>query len=302
MSHTQTHSRGWRWLAALAGEGQQAPSGSDGADMAPQGVSSAVIGPDSASMPQSVRVRDAWLAGEPARYIAVVPDPDNPFPRARQGEVGLLEGWALARAVRAVMRADAGQSSRRPIIAVVDVRSQAYGRREEALGIHQSLASAAAAYAEARLAGHPIIGLIVGPAMSGAFLAHGYQANRLIALDDPGVMVHAMGKAAAARITLRTVEQLEALASKVPPMAYDIGSFERLGLLWRRLSVERPDDPADADIQRVRSALTEALADIRADADPDLSGRWQPSAGSVRQHAGRVRAQLRAVWAHSRSE
>ena len=54
-----------------------------------------------------------------------------------------------------------------------------------------------------------MIGLIVGKAMSGALLAHGYQANRLIALDDPQVMVHAMGKAAAARVTLRSVEQLE---------------------------------------------------------------------------------------------
>jgi malonate decarboxylase gamma subunit len=40
-----------------------------------------------------------------------------------------------------------------------------------------------------------VIALLVGKAMSGAFLAHGYQANRLIALRDPGVMVHAMGKA-----------------------------------------------------------------------------------------------------------
>jgi hypothetical protein len=33
--------------------------------------------------------------------------------------------------------------------------------------------------------------LIVGKAMSGAFLAHGYQANRLIAFNDSGVLVHA---------------------------------------------------------------------------------------------------------------
>ena len=55
-------------------------------------------------------------------------------------------------------------------------------------------------YARARLAGNPVIALLVGKAMSGAFLAHGYQAQRIIALRDPGVMVHAMGKAAAARI------------------------------------------------------------------------------------------------------
>jgi malonate decarboxylase gamma subunit len=33
-----------------------------------------------------------------------------------------------------------------------------------------------------------------------------YQANRLIAFNDSGVLVHAMGKESAARITLRSVE------------------------------------------------------------------------------------------------
>ena len=51
-----------------------------------------------------------------------------------------------------------------------------------------------------------MIALLVGKAMSGAFLAHGYQANRIVALRDPGVMVHARGKESAARVTLRTVD------------------------------------------------------------------------------------------------
>src|SRR3546814_18734297 len=88
--------------------------------------------------------------------------------------------------------------------------------------------------------------------MSGAFLAHGYQANRLIALRDPGVMVHAMGKASAARVTLRSVEELEALADSVPPMAYDIDSFSSLGLLWETLSVEQIEHPNAAYLPRVR--------------------------------------------------
>ena len=97
----------------------------------------------------------------------------------------MIEGWELARAVHEVIDADRDSDCRRPIVAVIDVASQAYGRSEEAYGIHQALAGAADAYASARLAGHPVIGLIVGQAMSGAFLAHGYQANRLIALSRP---------------------------------------------------------------------------------------------------------------------
>ncbi len=34
---------------------------------------------------------------------------------------------------------------------------------------------------------------MVGKSMSGAFLAHGYQANRIIALKDSGVMVQCNG-------------------------------------------------------------------------------------------------------------
>ncbi|STW39129.1 malonate decarboxylase subunit gamma [Klebsiella pneumoniae] len=84
-------------------------------------------------------------------------------------EVGLLEGWTLAKVVNETIAADADQPVKRPIVAVIDVPSQAYGRREEAFGIHQALAGAAGAYAKARLAGHPVIGLIVGKAMSGRF-------------------------------------------------------------------------------------------------------------------------------------
>ncbi|TLY70679.1 MAG: biotin-independent malonate decarboxylase subunit gamma, partial [Gammaproteobacteria bacterium] len=147
--------------------------------------------------PRTVRVADSRLGEEIARFIAVVADPANRFPRARQGELGLEEAWTLARQLRRTVAEDLGARAR-AIVAVVDVSSQAYGRREELLGIHLACAAAADAYASARLAGHPIVALLVGKAMSGAFLAHGYQANRILALDSPEVLVHAMSKQAAA--------------------------------------------------------------------------------------------------------
>lgn len=241
----------------------------------------------------SVQVRDAPLAGEPARWIAVVPDPGNRFPRARGGEVGLVEGWQLAQAVQDLVEQDRDAPVKRPIVAVIDVPSQAYGRREEAYGIHQALAGAAGAYAQARLAGHPVIGLIVGLAMSGAFLAHGYQANRLVALEDPGVMVHAMGKASAARVTLRTVEALEQLAASVPPMAYDIRNYASLGLLWKTLRVSDPGHPNGQDLAQVAATLEAALADILEDRTRDLSSRLQ---GSHRAASRRVRELLGQEW------
>jgi len=211
----------------------------------------------------SVKVADGELNGQPARYIAVVPDAGNHYPRAALGEVGLLEGWTLDEVVSEVIVLDKDNAVKRAIVAVVDVPSQAYGRREEAFGIHQSLAGAASAYAEARLAGHPVIALIVGKAMSGAFLAHGYQANQLIAFNDPAVMVHAMGKESAARITLRSVEALEKLAKTIPPMAYDIENYATLGLLAQLLDIAHPDQVGDGDVERVRSALVEALGKAR---------------------------------------
>lgn len=269
MSQNELSTRGATWMRALA------------------------VGTPVPGYGSTLQVVDAALAGQPARYIAVVPDAGNRFPRARNGEVGLVEGWQLARAVRDVMTADAPQEKKRAIVAVIDVASQAYGRREEAYGIHLALAAAADAYAAARLAGHPVIGLIVGRAMSGALLAHGYQANRLLALDDADVMVHAMGKAAAARVTLRSVADLERLAQEIPPMAYDIASFASLGLLWKLLKVRSADAPDASDVDTVQTALAAALADITADPSRGLESRL---GAPLRNASSEVRKRLREQW------
>jgi malonate decarboxylase gamma subunit len=141
----------------------------------------------------------------------------------------------------------------------VDVKSQAYGRREETAGIHLAGAAAADAYATARFAGHPIIALIVGHAISGGFLTHGYQANRLIAFDDEGVLIHAMHKEAAARITRRTVVQLEKLAETVTPLSYNARDYAKLGLLYQLLHVSNPANPTDGDVSLVRDAVVAAI-------------------------------------------
>jgi malonate decarboxylase gamma subunit len=241
------------------------------------------------SGPRSVCVADAALGSETARFIAVVPDTQNRFPRARAGEVGLDEGWALARHVRAT-------TARRPIIAIVDVLSQAYGRREELLGVHLACAAAADAYASARLAGHPVIALLVGKAMSGAFLAHGYQANRIIALDSAEVMVHAMGKQAAARVTRSSVEKMEKLGERIAPVAYDIRSYASLGLLHKLVEGIDADAPGRIDVDRVRAELVDAITDARAGA-PDLACRLtSPAARKTRAASIEVRRRLAEQW------
>jgi malonate decarboxylase gamma subunit len=244
---------------------------------------------------RSVCVADAALGGETARFIAVVPDPQNRFPRARGGEVGLDEGWALAQHVRATI-AEANDGARRPIIAIVDVSSQAYGRREELLGIHLACAAAADAYASARLAGHPVIALLVGKAMSGAFLAHGYQANRIIALDSPEVMVQAMGKQAAARVTRSSVEEMEKLGERIAPVAYDIRSYASLGLLHKLVEGIDADAPGRTDVDRVRAELVYAIADARGGASDLASRLTSPAARKTRAASIEVRRRLAEQW------
>uniref|UniRef100_UPI0030DC8F65 biotin-independent malonate decarboxylase subunit gamma n=1 Tax=Pseudomonas sp. EL_65y_Pfl2_R95 TaxID=3088698 RepID=UPI0030DC8F65 len=264
-----TEQRGRNWFGLLAADAQQVKG-----------------------FPDSLLVADGSLNGQSVRYLAVVADANNRFPRARNGEVGLLEGWSLAQAIDQTIEQDRERTDKRALIAIVDVPSQAYGRREEALGIHQALAGAVDSYARARLAGHAVVALLVGKAMSGAFLAHGYQANRLIALRDPSVMVHAMGKESAARVTLRSVDELEALAATIPPMAYDIENYDSLGLLWETLSVNDALTPEADDVARVQACLSSALNDI-ATAPRDLRSRL---GASNREASSRVRELLRAQW------
>ena len=80
--------------------------------------------------PHSVLTADAPIGEDKARFLCVVPDPDGRFPCARRGEVGLQEAYTLAARVREAIDTDK-ESKKRPIIAIVDVKSQAYGRREE---------------------------------------------------------------------------------------------------------------------------------------------------------------------------
>ena len=266
-------SRGRAWIEALADSPPR-----------PAGVPSVLVG-------------DATLDAEPVRYVAVVPDPNGRFPRARRGEVGLEEGWNLAKVVREAVSADR-DDDRRAIVAVVDVPSQAYGRLEELCGIHQACAAAADAYATARLAGHPVVALVVGRALSGGFLAHGYQANRILALHDPGVTIHAMGKQSAARVTQRTVDELDALAERNLPLAYDIATFATLGILDRLIDgVTDADDPGPEDVELVRAELVAAIAHARS-GPRDLSNRLaSDDARHSRAASIEVRRRLAAQWA-----
>jgi len=265
-------SRGQTWFQALADKAQPIETG---------------LG--------SVVVADVSWGSERVRLLAIVPDPKNRFPRARHGELGLEEGWALAYHVREAIAAD-HSGAKRPIIAIVDVQSQAYGRIEALLGIHLSLAAAADAYATARMAGHPVVALIVGTALSGGLLGHGDQAHRLLALDDPKVTIQAMRKQSAARVTRRTVEELDELGKTVIPMAYDVRQFAKLGLLHELIPRINADAPSAAEVAKVNERVVAAIADIRKHPG-DLTSRLNNPEAKVHRAASiEVRRRMAEQW------
>ncbi|MGX9134853.1 biotin-independent malonate decarboxylase subunit beta [Rummeliibacillus sp. JY-2-4R] len=255
-------------------------------------------GEPSISEVPSVLVADTSIDGVDARVIAVVPNPESQYYRARNGEVGLLEGWTIAKYVRQAIEEDRNLTKKRLIIPVVDVPSQAFGYHEELFGIYLSCSAAVDAYATARLNGHPIVASIVGNAISGAFLSHGMQANRLIALNDDGVNVHVMSKKSAAIITQRTIKELDEAAKEVPSMAYDIKSFKKLGALYKLLDGVNAKEPGSEDKVVLVKAIIEAYNDIKNKNDQDLSSRLKSEIAISygRKASIKVREMIDSQW------
>ncbi|MBB6143118.1 biotin-independent malonate decarboxylase gamma subunit [Silvibacterium bohemicum] len=267
--------RGRAWFKALTGS--DTPNGGD---------------------PNSVLATTATIENQQSLFLCVVPDKSSRFPCVRDGQVGLEEAFTLATHVRTAIAEDRDKprEAKRPIIAIVDVKSQAYGRREETAGIFFAAAVAADAYASARMAGHPVISLIAGQAFSGGFLTHGYQANRILAFDDAGIVIHAMHKDAAARITRRPVAELEKLGHEIAPMSYDVRDYAKLGLLFKLLHADDPQHPTSNEVAEVRNSIQQAIADSRK-GKLDLSNRWESDAAiTMRKGTLAVRAALEAQW------
>ena len=230
-------------------------------------------------------------------YIAIVPDENNRFPRVRKGEVGLQEGFLVAEIVNKIVDEDKDKKEKRPLILVVDVPSQAYGYKEELIGIHISLASAAAAYAKARQAGHPVIAFIPGDAVSGGFLAHGLQSNRIIALADDSITIQAMSKASAARITQRTIAELEEATKHVPAMAYDIHNYEKLGALYKLVKDVSSWDANENAVEEIKTVIDEAIESTK-NQPTDLHFRYETpiAVESGRQATNKMRKTVFEQW------
>jgi malonate decarboxylase beta subunit len=106
-----------------------------------------------------------------------------------------------------------------------------------------------------------------------------------------------MSKRSTARVTRRSVEELDEIAKEVPATAYDIDSFARLGALHRLIDGIDAAEPDAEDVEMVRDALAEAIYSARHDDSTDLSGRF--ASPEARKHRGaslRVRERLAEEW------
>jgi malonate decarboxylase beta subunit len=244
---------------------------------------------------KSLLVKDVQWGQELVRAISVVPNPNARFPQARQGQTGLEEGWGIAHAIWEAIRSDEGKS-RRALLAIVDVPGQAFGFHEEALGIHLSLAAAVDAYIAARRLGHPIVTLIVGKAISGAFLTHGLQASEILALDDESIEIHVMSEASVARVTRRTPKEVSDVARIAPSTARNVRSFAGLGGVDRLLRVNNPDLPDAQSVENVRRDILEAIQRVREEPKEPRTRVDLHSADVTRVMSRRVRQEIETEW------
>ena len=142
------------------------------------------------------------------------------------------------------------------------------GKMEEIAGMNKSTGGYQLALAEARKAGHPIVAMVIGRAISGAFLCHGLQADHILALSkDFGTMIHVMPLTSIARITKMDIERLEELSTSNPVFAAGVDFFYKLGGVQE--IVNQVEDMREVIIRHI-----DEVAKLKAEGKGELLGPW----------------------------
>lgn len=192
------------------------------------------------------------------------------FPVVFGGVIGLEEGYKMATAVYRTIETDKDKplAEKRPIVLIVDTPGNGPGKMEEIAGMNKSTGGYQLALAEARKTGHPIIAMVIGRAISGAFLCHGLQADHILALSkEYGTMIHVMPITSISRITKMDIERLEELSKSNPVFAAGVDFFYKLGGVQE--IVEKPEDMRDVIIKHIKE-----VAALKAEGKSKLLGPW----------------------------
>ncbi|HEY0329385.1 MAG TPA: biotin-independent malonate decarboxylase subunit gamma [Rhodopseudomonas sp.] len=251
-------------------------------------------------------VGEAKLDGTLVTVIASDAEAFNEkFPVVYSGIIGMEEGYKMAQAVYASLAADADKpaADKRPIILIVDTPGNGPGKVEEIFGMNKATGAYQLALAEARLAGHPIVAMVVGRAISGAFLCHGLQADRILSLDAKfQTMIHVMPITSVSRIIKKDIEVLEELAKSNPVFAAGPSFFYQLGGVEELVS----------EIPAMRQAIVKQVGEIRKAKAAGLNAAGPRGRGKLGQERGgrkvrpevlaRLNAEFAAVQARFRPQ
>ena len=198
-------------------------------------------------------VGTASLNGRPATVLANDAQAVNPrFPVVYFGVIGMEEADKMASAVYESILADRDKpvGEKRPLLLIVDTPGNGPGKVEEIFGMNKATGAYQLALAEARKAGHAVVAMVIGRAISGAFLCHGLQADHILALPkECGTMIHVMPLTSISRITKMDIERLEELSQESPVFAAGVDFFYRLGGVEE--IVPSPEEMRDAVARHV---------------------------------------------------
>ncbi|HJH42431.1 MAG TPA: biotin-independent malonate decarboxylase subunit gamma [Rubneribacter badeniensis] len=214
-------------------------------------------------------VGEARLGGRDVVVIANDAQAFNErFPVVYFGVIGMEEAYKMAKTVYRVVDQDADKEigEKRPLVLIVDTPGNGPGKIEEIFGMNKATGAYQLALAEARKAGHAVIALVIGRAISGAFLCHGLQADHILSLSPEfGTMIHVMPITSISRITKMDIERLEMLSKENPVFAAGPEFFYRLGGVDEL--VENVEDMGAAIERHIVEVEAAKLSD-----EPDASG------------------------------
>lgn len=204
------------------------------------------------------------------------------------GIIGLEEGYKMALAVYHSIKADESKppADKRPLVLIVDTPGNGPGKLEEMFGMNKATGAYQLALAEARKAGHPVVALVVGRAISGAFLCHGLQADHVLSLAPKfGTLVHVMPLTSIARITKLDIEWLQELAESNPVFAAGPDFFYRLG------GIEELIDSIETMGERVSANVADVRAKKAAGREEEL-GPWGRGTLGAERGGRRIRGKV----------
>lgn len=207
-------------------------------------------------------VGTCMLNGKPATVLANDAEAVNPrFQVVYFGVIGMEEAYKMASAVYETIEADKEKpvEEKRPLLLIVDTPGNGPGKVEEIIGMNKATGAYQLALAEARKCGHAVIAMVIGRAISGAFLCHGLQADHILALPkEYGTVIHVMPLSSISRITKMDVERLEELSQKNPVFASGVQFFYNLGGVEE--IVPAPDQMREVILKHIDQVQAEKAA------------------------------------------